>query len=639
MNPEQKPEKEFRIKGSDKILALLKHFSATEKVIFGILCIVLLVSAIALVTMVNELFLVPVPTQGGQLDEGVVGLPRLVNPVLAFSDTDQDLTALLYSGLMKYENSVLVPDLAQSYTVSTDGLTYTFTLKADARFSDGTPVTAADVIFTIGEIQNASLKSPQGANWAGITATALSADQVQFTLKQPYAPFLSNTTIGILPKHIWNNVSTDEFIFSQYNIEPVGSGPYKLGSITRDSGGIPTAYTLVPFSDYEGGEAYISKIVIHFYADEPTAVSAYKSGMIESIASLDPADTVHIASTTPSAQLIISTLPRVFGVFFNQNQQPIFADVAVREALNIALNKNAIINQVLDNYGVAINSPIPVSAVSTYNEIGTTSLNPVISDSVSSSSIYATTAISTTSKKTNTKQTNTVTVPLASTISAVPALPSSIPFNPNGNIALAKAILIQDGWTLNAQNIFYKYAKTTGTTTLAFSISTADSPDLKQVADMIRDQWATIGVKVTVNIFEPGDLNQSVIVPRKYDALLFGESVGWDLDLYPFWHSSQRNAPGFNIAMYVNSQADQLLTSARSNLDPNTRAQDYAAFNTIIQNDVPAAFMYSPDFVYILPHDVKGVETVNPIDNASDRWNGVSKWYIDTDSIWKIFAH
>jgi peptide/nickel transport system substrate-binding protein len=580
--------------------------------------------------MVNELFLVPVPTQGGQLDEGVVGLPRLVNPVLAFSDTDQDLTALMYSGLMKYENSVLVPDLAESYTVSSDGLTYIFTLKPDARFSDGTPVTAADVIFTIGEIQNASLKSPQGANWAGITATALSANQVQFTLKQPYAPFLSNTTIGILPKHIWNNVSTDEFIFSQYNIEPVGSGPYKLGSISRDSGGIPTAYTLVPFSDYEGGEAYISKIVIHFYPDETTAVAAYKSGMIDSIAGLDPTDVAHIASTSASARLIVSTLPRIFGVFFNQNQQPILADSAVREALNVALNKNAIISQVLDNYGTAINSPIPVGALLT----NTTGSSSTISINTTSTTTK-TTAL--TAKKTTTKQaTTTVTSP---NIPAIPAVPSSIPFNPNGNVALAKAILIQDGWTLNAQNIFYKYAKTTGTTTLAFSISTADSPDLKGVADMIRDQWAAIGVKVTVNIFEPGDLNQSVIVPRKYDALLFGESVGWDLDLYPFWHSSQRNAPGFNIAMYVNSKADELLTDARSNLDPNAQAEDYAAFDTIIQNDVPAAFIYSPDFVYVMPNDVKGVKAHNPINSASDRWNGVSKWYIDTDNIWKVFAH
>jgi ABC-type transport system substrate-binding protein len=91
--------------------------------------------------------------------------------------------------------------------------------------------------------------------------------------------------------------------------------------------------------------------------------------------------------------------------------------------------------------------------------------------------------------------------------------------------------------------------------------------------------------------------------------------------------------------MYVNSNADELLTDARSNLDPNARAQDYVDFNTIIDNDVPAAFVYSPDFVYIVPNDVKGVEAVNPIDNASDRWNGVSKWYIATDNIWKIFAH
>ena len=632
----ERKEKEFRIPGSNKLLAMIQSFSATEKVIFTIFVGILIVSTISLVTRINEHFLVPVPTQGGQIDVGVVGLPRLINPVLAFSDTDQDLTSLVYSGLMKYENNQLVPDLAQSYTISPDGLTYAFTIKPDAYFQDGTSITADDVIFTINDLKNTSLKSPQGANWVNITATKVATNQVSFTLKQPYAPFLTNTTIGILPKHIWNTVSTDEFIFSQYNIQPVGSGPYKFSTITRDSGGIPIEYTLVPSANYVGGAAYISKIIVHFYSDESAAVAGYQNGEVQSISTIAPKDALSIASSSPDTKIAQAVLPRIFGVFFNQNQAPILADLAVRQALNVALNKNAIVAQVLSGYGVAINSPIPNGSFP-HGEAAALAAT----SSAAAQQDATTTKVATTSASVSTPATKTVakkkTVATA-TVTATSSANLSTPFNPNGDPELAKSILVKDGWTLNAQNVFQKYDKKTGTTTLTFSITTADSPELKQAADMIVSQWAAIGAHVTVKVFEQGELNQTVIIPRKYDALLFGESVGNNLDLYPFWHSSQRNYPGFNISMYVNAAADKLLVDARSSLDPTTRLQKYAAFDQIIQNDVPAVFIYSPSFIYILPNNVNGIEKVNSIETASDRWNGISKWYIDTDNIWKIFA-
>ena len=443
----ERQEKEFRIPGGKKVLTMIQSFSATEKVIFALFVLVLAISTIALVTRINEYFLVPVPTQGGQIDVGVVGLPRLINPVLAFSDTDQDLTSLIYSGLMKSENGKLVPDLAQNYTISPDGLTYTFTIRPDAYFQDGTAVTADDVVFTINEIKNTSLKSPQGANWVNITATKIANNQVTFTLKQPYAPFLGNTTIGILPKHIWNNVSTDEFIFSQYNIQPVGSGPYKFSSITRDSGGIPIAYTLVPSSNYVGGAAYISKIVIHFYSDESSAVTAYENGEVQSISTIVPKDALVIASSSPDTKIIATVLPRIFGVFFNQNQAPVLADLAVRQALNVGLNKNAIVAQVLSGYGVAINSPIPEGS---FPNGETAALNAT----TSYPSALAATSTATTTTKASSKKKTSVTVVATSS----PAV--AIPFNPDGDQALARSILVKDGWTLNAQNIFQKYDKT-----------------------------------------------------------------------------------------------------------------------------------------------------------------------------------
>jgi peptide/nickel transport system substrate-binding protein len=589
-----KEEKELRIKGGEKVLALIRTFSSTEKLLFGVLVVVLIVSAAILVKQTNQLFLVSVPTQGDQLTEGVIGLPRLVNPVLAFSDVDKDLSALIYSGLMKYDNGVLVPDLAQSYTVSPDALTYTFTLKDNLHFQDGTPVTADDVAFTISKIQDSSLKSPLRANWSNITIKEISSNQIQFILKQPYSPFLANTTVGILPKHIWDTVSTDQFIFSEYNIEPIGTGPYKLTSITRDSGGIPTTYVLTPWSGYSGGEAFISKINIAFYADEKTAVDAYDSGLIDSIASPSPADASDIASSTKISHIITLPLPRIFGVFFNQSQAPILADKAVRQALNMVVDRNQIIKEVLSGYGTPVNGPIPPGLITV-------------------------TAMST-----------------AAAASTTPSTMSSM--STSSAVTAAKAILVKDGWVLGSDGIFQKKAKTAGaaTTTLAFSISTADSPDLIATAQILKEQWAAIGVQVSIKVFQASDFNQNVIEARNYDSILFGESIGNSVDLYAFWHSSQRTPPGLNIAMYVNSQTDKLLESARSELDTAQEMADYANFAAIVQNDIPAVFLYSPDFIYVVPNKVHGL-TISAVAVPENRWSDVSTWYIDTDSVWRFF--
>ncbi len=564
---------EFHIRGGEKIIAIIKSFSATEKVIFGCFVVVALACALSLAWTVNKHFLVSVPSHGGSLAEGIVGLPRSINPVLAFTDVDLDLSALIYSGLMKYEGDKLVPDLAQEYTVSTDGLVYTFTLKDDLRFHDGVPLTTDDVEFTIQKVQDAVIKSPHYADWANISTKKISPTEIQFILKQPYTPFLSNVTLGILPKHIWSKIQSDQFIFSQYNIEPIGSGPYQLESMQRDNGGIPIHYTLSSFSRYQGGEAFISQLYIYFYPNEKALVDAYSKGIVEAMARTSPAEAVRIASTTPTATILHTPLPRIFGIFFNQNQAPLFIQKEVRQALDAATDKEYIINKVLLGYGVTSNGPIPRNI-------------------------------------------------------ALPDTPVST--------QKAQDILNKAGWVMNSNGVMEKKDKKGGAQTLEFSIATADSPDLKRIAEIIKSQWEKIGAKVTIKVFEFGDLYQNVIATRKYDALLFGESIGKDLDLYAFWHSSQRNSPGLNVALYVNSKVDRLLEEARVATDEKSRQGSYAQFEKIIQDELPAIFLYSPEFIYVIPDKVRNLHFDSII--PSNRFYGISTWYITTDSVWKVFA-
>jgi peptide/nickel transport system substrate-binding protein len=206
----------------------------------------------------------------------------------------------------------------------------------------------------------------------------------------------------------------------------------------------------------------------------------------------------------------------------------------------------------------------------------------------------------------------------------------------SADIEKAKAILTKAGWTLNANGIFEKKTKT-GTTPLAFSLTTANASELKQAAEMIKQQWEKIGASVTLKIYENGDLQQNIIRPRKYDALLFGEIVGHDLDLYAYWHSSQRNDPGLNIVLYANSKVDKLIEDMRSTEDSIDRLIKAKEAEKLIVSDTPAVFLYSPDLIYITSKDTY-IPSLSNITTPTDRFGNIMKWYINTDHVWNIFV-
>lgn len=167
------------------------------------------------------------PARGGIHIEGVTGQPRFINPVYANSDVDRDLVQLIFSGLMKYDQNLqIVPDLAERYEIEDNGRVYKFYLKENISWQDRKPLTADDVIFTIKTIQNPEFKSPYRANWVGVEAEKIDDLVVKFKLKKAYSGFLENCTLKILPKHIWENIPSENFPFEDLNLKAIGSGLY-----------------------------------------------------------------------------------------------------------------------------------------------------------------------------------------------------------------------------------------------------------------------------------------------------------------------------------------------------------------------------------------------------------------------------
>jgi peptide/nickel transport system substrate-binding protein len=118
--------------------------------------------------------------------------------------------------------------------------------------------------------------------------------------------------------------------------------------------------------------------------------------------------------------------------------------------------------------------------------------------------------------------------------------------------------------------------------------------------------------------------------------LLFGQILGRDPDPYAFWHSSQSNDPGLNLALYSNKEVDELLEDARQTSNYEEREEKYIEFQQLLSEDVPAVFLYSLQYTYITPKNLKGI-TTQRINHPSDRFSNINSWFIKTKKSFNFF--
>lgn len=564
-----------------QLIKLVESKPITERIILRILFFITIGGLIYIGLLINDTFVVETPVAGGKLIEGVIGIPRFVNPALAVTKADQDMTALIYAGLMKInEAGNLVPDIADTVTVSADGKTYNIIIKSGILFHDGIPLTAKDVAFTIGLIQNPDLKSPLRGNWSGVTTEIINDTELNIILDEPYTPFIENFTLGILPKHIWGELPIEQITFSQKNTEPIGSGPFFIKKIVRDDTGLITNYLLDRFSKNQT-PANLDQIEIKFYQNEDSIVKAFNAKEIFSTTYLPP-DFLQTIKTNPKYHIIEVPIPRVFAIFFNQNHSPSLRDIGVRQALAVAINKDDLVNTALIGFGIPISSPVPLNQ------------NKLESESTENKIALGTTTV-----------------------------------------GEAIAILKENGWNRNTGGLWEKRINKE-VVTLNVTIKTANNPLMESAVQNIANSWREIGVEVQVEQFEQTDLLQAVIRPRDFEALLFGIDVNRAIDLYPFWHSSQRADPGLNIANYANIEVDSLLQKARLTQNTEEQNQLITKATEIINSEVPAIFLFVPTMTYVV-NDYITPTSITKISKQSERFMNISDWHMNTNKLWNFF--
>ncbi|MFA5187736.1 MAG: ABC transporter substrate-binding protein [Patescibacteria group bacterium] len=546
---------------------LPQTLSAQESLLIKILGGLVIICLIVLFYFNFYTKLKTVPKDGGEFTEGLIGSPLYLNPILAQSNTDADLdlTRLIFSGLLKYnENLELVPDLAEKYEISSDQKIYTFYLKKNVKWHDGENLTASDVVFTFNSILNPDFKSPLYRSFAGSNAEKIDDYTVKFTLQEPYAAFLNLLTVGIIPQHLWYDIPPINAKLAVLNQKPIGSGPYKFKSLVKEKTGMIKIYTLEKNKDYYGKVPYINKILLKFYPDYENAITALTNKEIDNLSYL-PKEYYNKFSNKRDINLLDLKLSQYTAVFFNKKNNTLLEDKKIKEALSYAIDKNKIIDDVLQGQGQVLDGPILPGFLGYNADI------------------------------------------------------TKYGYNPQKAIEL----LVSDGWTL-AGEIFKKKDQE-----LKITLTTIEQTDNIKIANLLKEFWTSIGVNVEIQTIPRDKIEDDIIKPRNYQALLYGEIVGSDPDLFPFWHSSQKDTAGVNLANYANRQADVLLEEARLNSDPKVRAQKYQEFQNILIGDLPAVFLFQPTYIYPLTKKIKGVGAQN-ISVPADRFINIENWYLKT---------
>jgi ABC-type transport system substrate-binding protein len=558
----------------------------------------------------------------GPYREGVVGHPSSINPLTPRSQVDQDLVALLFRGLVRAgPNGTILPDLA-TWTAAPDGRTYTFTIREDAYWEDGQPVTAADVVFTVGLVQNPKYSGPVGSSWQGVRAAAVDPSTVRFTMTLPLAGFLRQAELPILPAHLLKETPVEKLADSEYSTRPIGNGPYRIldldsshvllervasvdltppatpkPSITPTPGPsssafvfatdtpkvkLPTATpsptptptptpsprpspspTSTPVAVPSGlALSPVSRLELVFYDDSAAVTADFQAGRLDAVGGLRP-EQIDAALTTPGSRLMGYSWASLLSVVLNQrSDHPELRDANARTGFLAAIDRNYIVTKVLEGRGSAADLPIP-----------------------SWSPFYD---------------------------------PTSIDRTPYG-FSDAQGYLLTAGWRSSTAG----WTAPKGTAVYSLNLLTPDEASnavIYRTAVLVAGAWRGIGMAVQLDAV-PMATYLDRLDKGQFGAAVVDYEVGLDPDLGPMFLSSQVGSGGSNVAGLQDPTLDQMLLTVRKTVNPAARQAAVAAVERYLSTSLPILPLAFRDYDLVVSGRVWGIHSNQLVDPSGRFWD------------------
>ena len=511
------------------------------------------------------------PATGGVYTEALIGSFGRLNPLLnLYNPADRDVNRLIFNGLVSFDDRGLPQgDLAESWGISQDGTIYNFSIREEATWHDGRPVTSEDVVFTLDLMRSEEFPTPQDIRefWDEIEVKDLDDKTLQFRLPEPFAPFLDYLTFGVLPKHLLEAIPPDELVDASFNQEPVGTGPYRFDHLLSEEGSIQ-GVVLSAYDDYYRDRAFIDQVVFRYYPDSESALAAYREGEVMGIGQIDGGILAEVLQE-PDLGLYTGRLPLLSLVYMNLDnpELPFFQDPTLRRALLMGINRQWLVDRVLNSQAVIADGPIPPGTWAYYDEIERL----------------------------------------------------------NYDSETAINLLKEAGYTIPAEGGSVRVKEDVA---LSFEMVYPDDPINTALAEAIRKDWGKSGVEVNIKPVTYEVLLSDYLEPRTYQAALVALNLTRtpDPDPYPFWDQAQITG-GQNYASWDDRQASEYLEQARISVDIGERTRAYRNFQVRFTQEMPALPLVYSVYSYVVDEQVLGV-SMGPLFDPSDRFATITSWFL-----------
>ena len=507
------------------------------------------------------------PGHGGTAVEALVGEVATLNPLFQPDDNARDVDSLIYQGLTSVGPSQEVrPLLARAWTVSSDRLAYTVEIRTDVSWSDGSPFTAADVMFTFRTLQDPGYRElqPSARFWSDVKVALVDSTHVRFTLLAPSASFPLALRVGILPEHIFAGVPIQAMTQDSHSgADAVGTGPFVPESISDDH-----RVVTLKRNPHAKPKPRLDHVVFKAYQTLGEALAAVSNGQADMVGGVQPPQ-LELLTKRPDLHILEAKTFSVTAALFSlsADQAAFFSPPSVRQALAQAIDRSRIIDSILKGHADAGPGPIPPS-------------------DWAFSARYAT----------------------------------AYPYDPKA----AAAALDAAGWILDTNTGI----RTRAGREFRIQLLVAEAYPYQDVAEMIAQQLKAVGVQVEV-VPEPAAMMVDVLLGKRYQMALAAFDSGSDPDQYSLWHSgAPENSLNFS-GMPRQALIDKDLEDGRSFSDRASRLSAYADFQQLMQEAAPAIFLYEPHYAYVISRRVQGVR-LNAVIEPADRFQYIAEWYVTT---------
>ena len=457
------------------------------------------------------------------------------------------INTILFDQLTRYSPDDLspMPGLATEWEASEDAMSWTFTLREGVTWSDGEPFDAEDVAFTFNDVVLVDELGAQSATQFSQVEEVeiVNASSVRFVLNSPFSalPYYLAAFAGILPEHVLADAENPLTVASFNKQTPVSTGPYQVGEF------VPGSFVrLVPNETYWGETPKLAGIVFRIIPDANTQVAQLLAGQLDLVTRLDPSLLAGV-ERAPNVEVLRQSQNLYYWIVLNQDDER-FTDPRVRQALLMALDREAMINAILEGYGTVATGPIAPLLEALYNgDVAT------------------------------------------------------YPYDPEG----AQALLAEAGWTPGPDGILQKDGES-----LTIAMPTGQFGELVPATLLVQQYWTDIGVQADVEVIEWNAYIQQVVVNRDYEGTLAWWSQPPTPDVTPYYSCEAINT-GNNIPNYCNETLDNLMAVGRRALTEEEQATAYGEMQDFLAAELPYLYLWYPDIISVKNTRLQGFPEIN----------------------------